>query len=359
MEESPTGLYTGTSRQFALRNSSFFVFFFALSVVIGSGYNMYLHYDFSHTIDTKTYLAIAKGDFKDQSITRRYRVLVPFVAEVVAYPISKVYTMLWPQRGEDEWPLRLAFFIVNSILAAIAAVYIFRICLLYGGSVVSSFLAMVAVLAGRWMNYTVGLPMTDSLYLLVIALALYGIKNRNNWALIFCIFIGPFAKESFIFIAPIIFFWGSIARWKQIIYFILSGAIVFTARYLIDKQTGLSFSSSFLNAFGHSENFDYTLTRIFSVHGIGELLSVMGTYTFMILAGFTGGKAEQKKWVPIIDWPCIALIFALIVHAILSSEVARMLFFGSPVWALMLTMVLDRHRLFAGYRKMFGMEEIT
>ena len=45
--------------------------FFALSMVIGSGYNMYLHYDFSHNIDTKTYLAVAKGDFKDQSVTRR------------------------------------------------------------------------------------------------------------------------------------------------------------------------------------------------------------------------------------------------------------------------------------------------
>jgi hypothetical protein len=334
----------------------FFVFFIALSMVIGQGYNMYLHYDFSHTIDTKTYLSIAKGDFKDQSMTRRYRVLVPFASAVIAYPISKMYTWLWPQRGEDEWPLRLAFYIVNSILCALAAVVIFNTCRLYGATVLSSFIAMTAILAGRWMNYTVGLPMTDSLYLLVVALTIYGIKAKDPKALIFCIFIGPFAKESFLFVAPIIFFWGCIPKWKQVIYFVLSGALVFGTRYLIDKQTGTTYSSSFLNAFDHSENFSYSLHRIFSAHGVGELFTIMGTFTFLILAGFLGGRSERKKWIPLIDWPCIALILALIVHALLSSEVARMLFFGSPVWALMIALILDRHKWFMGYRRLFGLQ---
>lgn len=338
--------------------TNLFVFFFALSLLIGSGYNMYLHYDFSHTIDTKTYLAIAKGDFRDQSMTRRYRVLVPFASAVVAWPISKMYTKLWPQRGEDEWPLRLAFFMVNSILCAVAGVIIFNICRLYGATVISSFLAMTAILAGRWMNYTVGLPMTDSLYLLVIALTIYGIKAKSPLALIFCIFIGPFAKESFIFVAPIIFFWGCIPKWKQVIYFILSGSLVFGARYLIDQKAGTTYSSSFLNAFDHTENFTYSLQRIFSFHGIGEIFTVMGTFTFIILAGFFGGKTERRKWITLIDWPSIALIFALIIHAVLSSEVARMLFFGSPIWALMIALILDRHRWFGGYRRMFGGNEI-
>jgi hypothetical protein len=335
----------------------FLIFLFALSIIIGPGYNMYLHYDFSHTIDTKTYLAVAKGNFKDQSVTRRYRVIVPFAAAVVAWPISKIYTRLWPQRGDNDWPLRLAFFIVNSIITAIAAVFIFYICKLYGASAISAFLAMIAIMAGRWTNYTVGLPMTDSLYLLIIALTIYGIKARNKWALIFVIFIGPFAKESFIFLAPIVFFWGCIPKWKQLVYFIVSGAIVFGARYLIDKQAGTAGAASIGNAFDHVDNITEAAIRIFAIRGLGELFTVMGTFTFMILAGFTGGKTERKKWLPVIDWPCMALVLALIVHAALSGEVARMLFFGAPVWALMLALILDRHKLFSGYRKLIGLPE--
>lgn len=333
------------------------LFLFAFSLVLGPGYNTYLHYDFTYSNDCKTYMAIAKGDFKDQSVTRRYRVPVPFIAAVVAYPISKIYSHLWPQRADEDWPLRLAFLIVNCIITALAAVVIFHVCRRYGASAISSFTAMAAILSSSWTNYTVGLPMTDSLYLLVIALVVYGIKARNPKALIFCIFIGPFAKESFIFVAPMIFFWGCIPKWKQIIYFAISGIIVFGARYLIDQHAGTVYTASFLNAFDHTDNFEYTMHRVFALRGIGELFTIMGTFTFMILAGFTGSKQERKRWLKYLDWPCLALILALIIHAILSGEVARMLYFGVPVYALMLALILDKHKWFAAFRQLFGIEE--
>jgi len=337
-----------------LLKDHFILFFFALSIVIGPAYNTYLHYDFSYSVDCKTYMAIGKGDFKDQSVTRRYRVLVPFAAAIVAWPVSKMYTHLWPQRSDGDWPLRLAFLVINCVITAIAAVYLFYISRHYGASPISSFMAMIAVMAGSWTNYITGLPMTDSLYLLVIVLTVYGIKARNGPALLFCIFIGPFAKESFLFVAPIIFFWGCIPKWKQLICFIISGALVFGVRYLIDQHAGTQYSASFFNAFDHTENFEYSIQRIFSAHGLGELFTVMGTFTFVILAGFFG-KSERNKWIRAIDWPCIALVLALIVHAILSGEVARMLYFGAPVWALMLALVLDRHKWLAGYRRLLGM----
>jgi len=336
----------------------FLLFFIAFSIILGSGYNTYLHYDYGYAIDSKTYMAIAKGDFKDQSVTRRYRVIVPFMAAAVAWPISKVYAKIWPQRSADEWPLRLSFFLINCILTAIAAVFIFYFCRQYGASAISSFIGMVAVLASSWTNYTIGVPMTDSLYLLILAITMYGIKAKDPRALIIAIFIGPFAKESFVFIAPIIFFWGCIPKWKQLIYFILSGTIVFGARFLIDQQTGSAYSSSMMNAFDHTDNFGYSLMRVFSIHGIGEMFTVMGTFTFMILAGFFGSKRERKNVLGFIDWPCIGLIIALIIHAILSVEVARMLFFGAPVWALFLAMVLDKHKWFGGYRRLFGVNKI-
>jgi uncharacterized membrane protein YjjB (DUF3815 family) len=336
-----------------------FLFLMALSIVIGPGYNMYLHYDFSHTIDTKTYLAIAGGDFKDQSLTRRYRVIVPFIAEAVSYPISLVYKKLWPQRPQDQWPLRLAFYIVNSILVAITGVVIFYACRAYNATVLSAFIGMMAILCSRWTNYTVGLPMTDSLYMLIIALTIYGIKTRNNAIQLFCIFVGPFAKESFIFIAPIIFFLGSIPKWKQLIYFLVAGAMVFGLRYWIDMQAGSNTASSLQNDIAHTENWMETFQRIFAVRGLGELFTIMGTFTFMMLAGFLGGKAERKSWMKELDWACGLLLISLIVHAVLSIEVSRMLYFGSVLWAIVLALVLDRHKYFKVYRQIFGLEQLN
>lgn len=334
----------------------FLIFFLALSMVIGPGYNMYLHYDFSHTIDTRTYLDIAKGKFENESLTRRYRVPVPWAAAVVAWPISKVYTAIWPSRPADEWPLRLAFYIVNSILAAIAGMIIFYTCRAYGGSVISSFIAMTAVMAGRWMNYTAGLPMTDSLYLIIVSLTLYAIKTRNNPALIACILLGPLAKESFIFIAPIIFFFGSVPKWKQVILFLLSGAIAFALRWWIDRQAGTSGDASLENAFLHADNIIVSLKRIFSVKGLGELFTIMGTFTFIILAGFTGNKPNSSPWRKAIDLPVLLLLVAILIHAVLSGEVSRMLFLGSVIWAVLMALVLDRHRLFSTYRLLFNID---
>lgn len=335
----------------------FIVFFLALSMVVGPGYNMYLHYDFSHTIDTRTYLDVAKGNFEGESLTRRYRVVVPAIAAVVAWPISKIYTAIWPHRPADEWPLRLAFYIVNSLLAALAGIVIFYTCKAYGATAVSSFVAMTAIMAGRWMNYTAGLPMTDSLYLLIVSLTLYAIKTKNNTALIACIFLGPLAKESFIFIAPIIFFFGSVAKWKQVVLFLLSGALVFSLRWWIDRGAGTGGGASLENALMHSENFIVSLKRIFSIKGLGELFTIMGTFTFMILAGFLGKRAETYSWRKAVDAPLLLMVLAIIIHAVLSGEVSRMLFLGSVIWAVLLALVLDRHKYFGAYRRLLNLDK--
>lgn len=58
------------------------VYLLALGVLAGPAYTMYVHYDFSHSLDTRSYLRMARGEFKCVSVTRRYRVLVPAAAGV-------------------------------------------------------------------------------------------------------------------------------------------------------------------------------------------------------------------------------------------------------------------------------------
>ena len=70
----------------------------AVALLAGPAYPTYVHYDFSHSRDTLTYLSLAKGEFKGTSVTRRYRVVVPALAAAVAWPVEQVYARVWPNR---------------------------------------------------------------------------------------------------------------------------------------------------------------------------------------------------------------------------------------------------------------------
>ena len=62
----------------------------AVAALTNLAYPMYVHYDFSHSLDTRSYLRMASGRFDSVNITRRYRVLVPGAAAALAAPIGKI-----------------------------------------------------------------------------------------------------------------------------------------------------------------------------------------------------------------------------------------------------------------------------
>lgn len=308
-------------------------FLFFLAILIGPGYNTYVHYDFSHTtIDTKAYLNVANGNLKEATITHRYRVIVPFISKVVSYPIEKIYQKLWPHRAESTWPLQLAFFLVNSLILALAMLLLYHWLnnLKLGPKKWVALLACVAVFSGRWYNYMAGLPLTDSMYVLLIITTCIAIQ-RQSWAwTLFCIFLGPWAKESYLFVAPLLFFFGPI-KWKQIPFWITSGLLVFGARYAIDQHIGIEATKSISEYSGHFNDIVYTFKKLASVRGLGELFTVLGIFTFMVIWVFW--KKEMRKLIPgYVLWLLPIFLF----HAFLSGEAARMLAFATPLWALCL-----------------------
>ncbi len=331
---------------------NFIVYILALGIILGSGYTMYKHFDFSHSVDTKSYLKMARGDF-EVKVTHRYRVIVPFLAAAVAWPIETVYAKLWPNMPGTDGPLRLGFYVINSLLVALAGLYLFKTCLAYGASFWASAVAMAAVLSARWVVYFVGLPMIDSLYLLVFALTIYGIKTRNPWIIILCIFLGPHSKESFIFLAPLTFFYGhhAVSRVKQIGLYLVSGGLVFGLRYFIDASIDVPQTESVDNMVDHFDNIIVSLQRIFSPKGFGELFSIFSVFNLVILAGLLGGKEARKAWLSGIDAPLWWLVPIVIVHALLSTEVSRMLFLAAPLFAVAVALILDKHPLFAVVRE--------
>jgi hypothetical protein len=327
------------------------IFLFCYALILGTSYTMYVHYDFSHSTDTKSYLKLAEGNYQVTS-THRYRVIIPGLAAAIAVPVKAVYHTLWPHRPENQWPLRLSFYLVNSLFLALAGTIIFFTCLQYKASAISSLIAVTAVLTSRWAAYIGGLPLIDSLYIVIISLIVYGLKARSREALVVCIFVGPFAKESFIFIAPLILFFGRniLSLRLQIPLFILSGTIVFSFRYFIDHNLGVASEQSILNAIDNKENFIYTFHRIFAIRGLGEMLSVFGIFTFILFAGLLG--KTRKEWTALIDTPCYWLLASIIVHIFLSGDAGRMFYLYCPVFAIMVALILDKHEYFSGYRKL-------
>ncbi|MBC7485641.1 MAG: hypothetical protein H7282_02680 [Cytophagaceae bacterium] len=334
------------------------IFFFCFAILVGPAYNTYLDYDYKSNPDCNTYMAIANGNFKDQSLVRRYRIVVPFVAKVISFPIEQVYAKLWPHRANAEWPLRMAFLLVNLSLMALTGLAIFHCCKAYNISDSGSLLAVIAVMVGgRWGNLFAALPLTDSLYFLILCAVIYAIKTNNSLVIACCIIIGPMAKESFIFVAPFIFFLSSLSKIKQVALFALSGLLALGIRYWIDRQAGTSIAASVASDTEHIHNIGVSIIRIASVRGLGELATVLGLFSLLLLAGFAGGKKAITNWTNQTDKIIWWFIPVILVHALLSTEVARMIYLGSAVWAVMLGLIWDWHPLMVKVQGWFKSEE--
>lgn len=312
------------------------VYLLAVGVLAGPAYTMYVHYDFSHSLDTRTYLSIARGEFRGQSLTRRYRVLVPAVAAVVAGPVARVYARIWPQRAATEWPLRLAFYLVNTALLAAAGVVLYRTARLYEAPPAAAALAMVAVLSSRWAVYIAGLPLVDSLYVLIVALAFYGVRARSAGTLALVLLLGPLAKESFVLLVPWLLWFGRAALpWpRQVGWLALGGALALAVRHWIDGRAGTPPAASATNALDHFENITYSLGRLFSVKGVGEIFSIFGFFWLALLAG--------GHWLRPLGAPALWFGVVVVVHMLLSSELARMGYLAAPVFAVALAGVLTQ-----------------
>jgi hypothetical protein len=315
-----------------------------LGALLNLAYPMYVHYDFSHSLDTRSYLRLASGRFDSVNVTRRYRVLVPAAAGVLAQPIAQVYGKIWPQRPAGEWPRRFAFYLVNCALLSAAGATWWRAGRLAGASTGALGIALLAVLSSRWAEYTAGLPLTDSLYSLVFGLSYYAWRRGPGagWAVAVALLVGPLAKESFVFLLPWLLWYGRRALGWRAQAMALSGGLLalVAAHYFIDNATGAAHSKTVTNALAHFENVSYSLRRAASPKGLGELLSIFGLFTLPVLAALlrTGGR---RALAPVLGRPEATLLGIVLVHMLLSSELGRMGYFFAPVFMVALALVAD------------------
>lgn len=322
----------------------------AVAALANLAYPVYRHYDFSYSPDTRSYLRMATGRFDSVSITRRYRVLVPAAAAVVAAPITKTYGRIWPERPGGWWPLRFAFYLINCLLLGAAGACWFNAARWAGASASAAALAMVALLTSRWAAYGAGLPLTDSLYALVFGLGYYAFRRGPGagWAVAVALLIGPLAKESFVFLLPWLLWYGrrALPLTRQLPTLAAGMAALYIAHWAIDTRIGAPATESVTNALAHLENIRYSLHRAASPKGIGELVSIFGLYTSILPVAFWRARllSAPKRWSASLGWAECWLLTIVAMHMLLSGDLGRMGYFAAPVCCTALALIFTQWR---------------
>gem|GEM_PF-473032 len=331
------GLATGWTRRWLLPWA------LALGLLLNAAYPTYRHYDFSHSLDTRSYLRLATGRFDSVSVTRRYRLLVPLAAGALARPLAALGGPAGPPRPPGEWPLRLAFYLLNSLVLAAAGACFYRAARLAGASPGASALALAAVLSSRWAGYAAGLPLTDSLYLLVFGLGYYAARRGPGagWALALALLLGPLAKESFVFLLPWLAWFGRRALgWRgQLGALVLGVAALAAVHFWVDSAAGAAPSASVTNALAHVENLTYSLRRAFSLKGAAELFSIFGLFWLPVLAAL-GRPAGRRALAPMLGATEGTLLAVVAVHMLLSGDLGRMGYLLAPAFTSALALSL-------------------
>ena len=314
-----------------------------LGLLLNLAFPMYRHYDFSHSLDTRDYLRLAAGRYDSVNVTRRYRVLLPLAAGALARPLAHLPDPAGAPRPPGEWPRRLAFYLLNCALLAAAGALWFRAAQLAGAGAGAAAVALLAVLSSRWAEYAAGLPYTDSLYHLVFGLAYYAYRRGPGagWAVALALLVGPLAKESFVFLLPWLVWWNRPALgWQRQALALAGGGLALLAvHYLVDRAAGTSPTATITNALSHVENLTYSLHRAASVKGVGELFSIFGLFALPVLAALAR-PAGRAALAPVLGLPEATLLLVVLVHMLLSGDLARMGYLLAPVFTVALALAL-------------------
>ena len=314
------------------------IFFLSLAVIHGVSFHVISITDASELKDCVSYLGLAEFDF-DQYEVRKYRVIVPFLASFLNFLLGDVFQALSPWSFAGDFPISMSFLIVNNLIMALAGVLVFKYVFSHTQRFLPALIGLISLLTCRWTGFIAGLPLVDSLYLLVLVMVLLGLKTRDNKLIIAAIFLGPWAKEAFIFIAPIIFFYSGVSRKKQILLFLLSGILVFSARFSIDVYSQTSQMAAIEEDFMHFGEIPTSLKRLFSFHGLYEVFSVTGFWILLIIpALMKKSLITYLQRFKAFEWWFVA---AVILQVLLSTDLARMLYLLTPVLAVLWGVIIS------------------
>jgi len=330
-----------------IRKENVLVFFFSLAVLAGPCLSVLFTYDLGQFPDCASYLGLADFDF-DQNPVRRYRILVPFAATALKFVFGPVFVHLAPTYFKGDFSLPFSFFVANILLMSCFGVLCYRYCRAYHLPPMSALIGLLVVLTSRYTYYFASLPLIDSLFCVVVAMTLLGIRTKNTTMLICAIFLGPFARESFIFVAPVIFFYSHLKKSRLVLYFLLSGLIIFSFHFLVDylrPPAGVAWLEA---DFAHLHGLKRNLHLLFSFYGLYKILVSLGFWLLLPLVTFMYLPGSRVKLRFILRPYVAAFLFLVFFQMLLSGAMERMFYLAMPVVAVICGMCADEMRV--GYR---------
>jgi hypothetical protein len=321
--------------------SNAFLYVLFLAIIFGPAFGFSDVYDHMTNVDVQTYVGLSEFDF-DQHPVRRYRIIIPMLAAGVYFIFEPILSILTPQEYPGDFPRIMSFVLVNIAMMSLYALILFRLSEAVLGK--SKFwpiiIGVVSVLTCRWTMLFAGSALVDSLYLVVIGLLLLGILKKEIWMVILAIYLGPWAKEAFIFFVPLLLFIDKKYYLKLGLHLLISGIIIFSFRYCFDQLIGADFGESFNRDVSHFAMIPESLKRLFSFHGLYEIFSIGGFWNLIILGGFCvkSIRSRIKENITLL-WIIWSLI--VLVQALLSHELARMFYLLTPLLAIVVALVFD------------------
>ena len=323
-------------------------------MLAGPSLSILFSYDLSQFPDSATYLGLAEFDL-DQSPVRRYRIIIPFLASALNFIFGSVFEHLSPGYFKGDFSLAFSFFIVNIILMSLFGVLCYRYCRAHLQPPFSALIGLLVVLTARYTYYFASLPLIDSLVCITVALTLLGIKTRNTAMLITAIFLGPFARESFIFMVPVIFFYSHIPKGKALILFLLSGIFVFSFHYLYDLLAPEPVVSWLTADVAHVGGLIRNLPLLFSFYGWYKIMSSPGIWILLPLVVLFYSPLARIKLRFIFRRYVFLFMAMVLLQMLLSGAMERMFYLAMPVFAVLCGMATDEVRMY--FRKTAGFTE--
>jgi hypothetical protein len=318
----------------------FLIFFVSVAILQASSFDLMCNYTEALSPDAQSYLNIAQGNF-DQHPIHKYRVLVPFMAAAVDAVFGGMFEKLRPWTFEGEFSLFVSFWLVNTTLMALVCAAVWKLGRAYGLSRLAAAAGLVVLYTCRWTPYLAGLPLVDSLYCLVVVLSLLALKIQNTRLVLLCVLVGPWAKEAFIFMVPLFFLYAPLRKWKLALWFLFSGVLVFSFRYFWDIQTGAPALESLEKDWEHFAEIPAVLSRLFSLHGIYDVFSVVGLWILVPVVFVWKHREVFGYQLKRFGWMMVVYLLCIGAQVLLSGDLGRMLYLALPALALVVGLVAE------------------
>jgi hypothetical protein len=318
------------------------VFCCSLTIIFGLSFFAWITFRLEDSVDPKTYWGLANFDF-EQSPIRKYRILQPFSIAGVHWLLLKLVRLFRPD-SSGVYIMRLCFYVFNLLASSALSTLTFRYVKIMGRSRFASFVAAIIMATCICTINNTSAFMVDSLYCCMLLLTFMAIETNNARLLFWCIILAPFAKESYLFVLPVVFWACRIDKLKLFSWVVLSAVITFSYRYIFDLLTGHPMSDS-LNE--DVEHFTFIISNSKRLVETGYLFPTIGILSLWILVPIGGILLMKGFWNTLrsnIRSYMVLWFFLVLLQMLMSGDIPRMAYLYLPMIAYFVAITIDAWR---------------